>query len=399
MMRISTAALYQQSLSSMQMQTAKLAKTQNQLATEKKWTSAGDDPAGFANAQNLDQLVALNAQYTDSANGAQTRLQMSEDTVASAVDLVQHARELVIQANSASQSNSSRATIAQQLSSVRDQLLALANTGDGQGRYLFGGAADGSQPFSWNGSSADYHGDSTVVTAQVGTARFVAQNDPGSSVFQGIAVGNGTYAVSANSANTGTLAISSATVSDASAWDGGTYTLQFTAPDQYQVLDASNAVVSSGSYSAGSSISFKGTTLNLSGTPAAGDEFSVAPAGTQDVFSIVDQLATLLSQPQDTGAQRAQVQTALQQGLNSLQTAETHLTDVRGSIGTRMNSVTDALSMASSVTLSAQTAVSDLRDLDYAEAVTRLQQQMTALQAAQQTYTQVRNMSLFQYLR
>src|SRR3546814_13765035 len=71
----------------------------------------------------------------------------------------------------ATQSADTRKTIADQLSGVRDQLLALANTSDGQGRYLFGGADDGSAPFSWNGSSADYHGDQTTVTAQIGSQR------------------------------------------------------------------------------------------------------------------------------------------------------------------------------------------------------------------------------------
>lgn len=399
MMRISTAALYQQSLSSMQRQTSDLAKTQNQLSTQLKWTTAGDDPAGFANAQSLDQLVTLNTQYSDSAKAAQTRLQLSEDTLASSIDLVQHARELLIQANSATQSDSSRATIAQQLVSLRDQLLSLANTGDGQGRYLFGGTADGSAPFSWNGSSADYHGDDAQTTAQIGTQRFVAQNDPGSAVFQGIALGNGSFGVAASASNTGNAAVTAATLSNPSAWDGGSYTVQFLAADQYEVLDAGSNVVQSGSYSDGQSISFRGATLSLSGMPSGGDSISVAPADSQDVFTIVDQLAKLLQQPQGDGAQRAQVQTALQQGLGSLQAAEDRLIDMRAGIGTRMNAVSDALNVSSALTLNAQGAASDLRDLDYADAVSRLQKQMTALQAAQQTYVQVRGLSLFQYLR
>src|SRR3546814_2723976 len=116
----------------------------------------------------------------------------------------------MVQSKTATQSADTLKTIADQLSGVRDQLLALANTSDGQGRYLFGGADDGSAPFSWNGSSADYHGDQTTVTAQIGSQRAVAQNDPGNDVFMGLKTGNGSFAVTGASGNTGSAAVSSA---------------------------------------------------------------------------------------------------------------------------------------------------------------------------------------------
>ena len=41
---------------------------------------------------------------------------------------------------------------------------------------------------------------------------------------------------------------------------------------------------------------------------------------------------------------------------------------------------------------------SDLRDLDYAEAVTKMNQQLVALQAAQMSYSRISQLSLFNYL-
>src|SRR3546814_3085376 len=72
-----------------------------------------------------DLLVAQTRQYTSNAQAAQQRLKLSEDTIASGVGLLQHVRELVVQANTATQSADTRKTIADQLSGVRDQLLAL----------------------------------------------------------------------------------------------------------------------------------------------------------------------------------------------------------------------------------------------------------------------------------
>ena len=42
---------------------------------------------------------------------------------------------------------------------------------------------------------------------------------------------------------------------------------------------------------------------------------------------------------------------------------------------------------------------SELNDLDFAEAVSRLNLQTTALQAAQQAYIKIQGLSLFNYLR
>src|SRR3546814_8244407 len=99
----------------MMRQQEKIATTQNQLSSNQKWKTAADDPAGWAQAQSYDQLVAQTRQYTSNAQAAQQRLQLSEDTIASGVGLLQPVRELVVQANTATQSADTRKTIADQL--------------------------------------------------------------------------------------------------------------------------------------------------------------------------------------------------------------------------------------------------------------------------------------------
>lgn len=48
--------------------------------------------------------------------------------------------------------------------------------------------------------------------------------------------------------------------------------------------------------------------------------------------------------------------------------------------------------------LETATALSEVQDLDYAEAVSRLNQQLLALQASQQSFIKVQGLSLFDYL-
>ena len=397
-MRISTSMLHAQGLAAMQRQQTQLSQTQNQLASNLKWSSAADDPAGYAAAQGLDRQLAQLDQYQSNAAAARHRLLIEEDALAEGTDLLQRTRELAIQANSAGQSPESRAAIALELQSLREQLLAVANRDDGQGRYLFAGSSDAAPPFTWSGAAAQYGGDQQVRTTQIGGSRSIAEGDAGDAVFQNLRTGNGRFAVAAEAANTGSSQLTGAKLHDAALWDGGSYTLSFTAGG-YEVRDASNSVIQSGSYSAGSALRFRGVELSFSGTPADGDSYRIAPSQTQDALALVDKLARLVAQPQDSAAARAQWQTALQQGLSELETAQTHFSNVRSGIGLRLSAAEDAVNQIGAQQVHTQEALSDLRDLDYAEAASRLQQQLTALQAAQQTYMRVQGLSLFDYLR
>ena len=77
--------------------------------------------------------------------------------------------------------------------------------------------------------------------------------------------------------NTGSGAVSDATVTDPATWVRDTYTLAFDASGGWQITDSGNAVVASGSsYTAGTPIAFNGMSVTLGGTPAAGDRFSIS---------------------------------------------------------------------------------------------------------------------------
>ena len=101
---------------------------------------------------------------------------------------------------------------------------------------------------------------------------------------------------SAGAANTGTGTISTAGVTNPSTYVAGTYTVSFTSATQYTVTNASGATVASGTYASGSPISFNGQQLTLTGSPAAGDTFTVSPnssANTGDNSNILAMISGL----------------------------------------------------------------------------------------------------------
>jgi flagellar hook-associated protein 3 FlgL len=157
--------------------------------------------------------------------------------------------------------------------------------------------------------------------------------------------------------------------------------------------------VASGSYTAGDTLSFNGVTLSTSGVPANGDTLSVRPAGRQDMFGVLTEIAAGLSLPDGTPQARAAQTNRLSRALEALDQQITHVSSVRADVGSRLKAADVAADASAGARLQIEQALSDVRDLDYADAATRLAKNLTALQAVQETFSKLSSLSLFNYLR
>jgi flagellar hook-associated protein 3 FlgL len=113
-----------------------------------------------------------------------------------------------------------------------------------------------------------------------------------------------------------------------------------------------------------------------------------AAGGTTDVWTIMDDLATNL----EADAADSNV-------LTDIDTAFAGLFETRAKIGARMNAIDEQKVANGSFELAVAEVKSSLEDLDYAEAISRFNQQLTALQASQQAFIRVQDLSLFNFLR
>ncbi|TXI89774.1 MAG: flagellar hook-associated protein 3 [Cupriavidus sp.] len=396
--RISTSVLAQQAVNSMLSQQTAIAATQNQITSGQRMQTAADDPVGWSQAMGLDNLAAGISNYQSNVTMATMQLNQESSTLTSISNLLSSANQLGIEANNPALSKQDRQNVAASLTQIKQQLLGYANTQDSNGNYIFAGSASGSAPFSLSGTTVSYSGDQTSRMIAIGQNRAVAQGDSGSSVFMGALGGNGTFTATANSSNSGTGVLTSTNVSDASQWDGGQYTLSFTA-GSYQVTDASNNVVASGSYTAGSSIQFRGVSLTISGTPASGDSFSVGPSQPKDVFSSLQDLIDAVQNPGSTPAQSAQVQTALYNAQMALTNNADRITNVNASVGSRLDTVNAASASLTQQSTDAQQALASIAGTDMAKAASQLSLQTTVLQASQLAFSKVQGLSLFNYIK
>lgn len=125
---------------------------------------------------------------------------------------------------------------------------------------------------------------------------------------------------------------------------------------------------------------------------------SIERSGTQDVFATIHQAIQALSTPV-TGAQgEARLANAITLALSNLDNALGRALDVQTSLGSRQREVESTRSTSADLADQYTEEVSRLRDVDLARAISDLTLQQTLLQAAQQSFLRVQNLSLFELL-
>jgi len=400
-MRISTSMLNDAALNAILQDQSALATTQNQLSTGKSINSPADNPVGEVQLLQLNNINAQYQQYVSNGQSAKANLTLEQNALSSATSTLQSIRDLVVQANTGTNNHADLAAIATQIQQLEQQLLGTANSQNVQGGYLFAGYSVNAQPFIRSASgSVSYVGDSGVSSVPLDSGTSIQAGDTGSSVFMNVPTGNGTFTTVASSANTGTGVIDAGSVTNASLWVADQYTITFTDPTDWQVTNSQGAVVANGTYDAsqGGNIAFNGVEVGVSGTPAAGDTFTVAPSGQQSVFDTLDNLVGALKNAGAGPAARAQLSSALGGSLQQVDQALNQVSTVTTTVGSRLSLISSVGSTLSSNTTAVATQIANLDSLDYAAAASQYSQEYLALQAAEQSYAQLGQLSLFKYL-
>lgn len=400
-MRVSTSGFHTSALGALMDAQTLLARTQAQVASGKRIQSPADDPVGATRIQDLSRQLEASGQYARNADVARARLSLEEQAFSDLSTAFNRIRELTLQAANSTVDAGSRAMIRAEVAGRVQEVLDIANRRDAQGEFLFSGLASLTRPFERTAAGVAYRGDQGERYQQVSETQKVADGHSGFAAFMRVPEGNGTFVAAAATGNPGSGSIGTSQVLDRSAWTGGAYTIRFTAPDAWQVVDGATPVpnvVASGAYVPGQSIEFAGVSVQLNGTPQNGDQFTVRGAGMTSAFAALDGLVALLGAPAQSPAERAQFDSGIGGSLAQLDRIMDHALEMRAAIGVRLNSLDSADTARESYELDLETLISEIRDLDYAEAVSRLNRQYVGLQAAQQSLAKVGQLSLFNYL-
>jgi flagellar hook-associated protein 3 FlgL len=400
-MRISTANGYQTSLDSLMGRQVSLSSTQEQMTTGKRVNRASDDPAAAARAeraQATEQRATASQRAVDASNNAMT---LSESALGDAGDLLQQVREALVSAGNATYSDAERASKANEIADLRKQLFAVANRTDGAGSYLFGGQGASSPPFSDTPGGVTFQGASGVVQAASDEALPLTVN--GQTTWMNARSGNGVFTTKALTSN-GSAWIDTGSVTNPAAITGDTYRLQFNVSGStttYSVFTMVAGVPTATPqvnvpFSPGQAIQVGGLSATISGQPANGDVFELAPStSTLSVFDALDKAVADLKTPGRTGAQIAQSNST---NLGNLDSVLGQMSSGRAQVGATLNRIDSVTSRLSDLKLASQTERSNAEDLDMTQAISDFTNQQTGYDAALKAYSLVQKLSLFNYL-
>lgn len=411
--RISTPQTYDRALDSMLKKQVQLSETQLKLSEGKSILKPSDDPVGAGIVENLTAQIETSGQFIKNAEFAETSLNVTESALDNVTTILGRIRELLVQGKNGTLTAIDRESISTEIESRYEELMGIANTQLADGTYLFSGFTSGVKPFTEDIAGAvSYNGDQGTRYIDVNTGVTVQSNFSGAAVFTDIKTGNNTFQTRADAGNSGSGVISKGSMIDSTAYSSLRMNISFenngSGQLAYRVTDELGTVLvpaapltapaDSPSFHEGEDIIVNGVNFSISGMPQVGDQFVVEPSARQDVFTTVTNIVEGLTYGSDTDQQQAAQRNQLDNGLINLDRAMEHIDTQRAKLGAQLNVVDNEKSINESSVVQAKSARSLVEDLDYAEAITELNRRSVALQAAQQSFVKIENLSLFNFI-
>ena len=449
--RVGTANMYDNSIRNVSARQTSLVNLQENLTSGKRVVRASDDPVSAAQAERALTRISRIQTEQRALENQRNAIAQAESTMGDAISLVQEARQLMVSAGSGTLTSNDRATIANQLQSLRDQLTAVANRTDTNGipllgalgsaqspfmgplnstpDYLFAGqagqtASDGvTLPNTLDGDSAfmfdakrdgSFHaaitpGTSTVIVPGATTPSVPAMGQPNRALTtSAITVAEGTNFnknPATGLAYTYSVSFSNVTLDPATNTLSATYNVSSTdpafVPPAAQTLNPIK-IGEKGEFNINGlppGMSMKVTTLptkavdgTITLSPANGDTINISPQAS--VFSVIDKaIAEIKAAPNSNVAAQASGQ-----ALANIDIGLERMSNIRSYAGELLNRADRITGDQSKRSEQLEADRSRAEDLDMIKGISDFQNQQTGYQAALQTYASVQKLSLFNYI-
>ena len=158
----------------------------SQISSGVRLTGLGDDPVAAAQNVQFSAQIAADSTFTQTAATTTARMQVADSTLGSVVDQINQAISVATAGNNGTNNASDQSSVAAELTSIRDEILGLANTAYA-GNYLFSGSQNSSPPFQLDTSTTPatvvYSGDNVVNHLSTPGGQSIATNLPGQQIF------------------------------------------------------------------------------------------------------------------------------------------------------------------------------------------------------------------------
>lgn len=162
-----------------------LLKLQNQNATGKQFQKLSEAPIQANQSLIIKNSLNQVDQYMKNVQDANTFLASVESNLGTVVSVLQHSREQALLASNATASTADKATYAQAINQNIEQILAIANT-KFLGKQMFAGEQTQTKPFTFDGTTVTYHGNTDVPSISISPNASVVVSENGETAFRGV---------------------------------------------------------------------------------------------------------------------------------------------------------------------------------------------------------------------
>jgi flagellar hook-associated protein 3 FlgL len=425
--RLGTASAFSSSVSNITARQAALSELNNKLTAGKRIVRASDDPTGASQAERALTRISRIATDQRALEAQRNTITMAESTLGNVTDALQRFRDLVVGAGNGTYSPAEYKSTAVELQGLRDQIFAMANTKDTNGKPLFAALGSAATPFI--GPQASFPGytfdglpgmtaSSSVAISPTldGESAFIQA--PGRDLVLGASVTNTVtgplvgHSLTAGPVNLTDSSLIATVASSASPYPA--YNLAFTAvtDNGNGTSTASYTITETPQVTAGFPVTpaavtypnnlpatipvtaIPGLQLTLSGNPAVNDNVKVTIDASPSVFTVMDDAIRDIGGATTNNAASQAVATALQ----NIDLSMERISAVRGQAGALLNRADSISSNQESRSVQLEADRSRAEDLDMVKGISDFNSLQTGYQAALQTYAQVQKLSLFNFI-
>jgi len=428
-MRVSSKLFNEQQVRAFQNLRADMQGIQEKISSGNKINRASDDPMGAVNLSAAKEQQMLIDQFTKNSDVAFMRLDLSDKTLSEFTSVLTRMTELGATAGNGIYDGFGHQAILQEMEQLFEVAVSLANTTDSLGRPLFSGRSSVDVPFSKNvDGSIEYHGDRGKHSVQISESLNVATGVDGGSTFMRIETENGRRSVF-DILQSAMNSIETAAQINGQANGGNRSRLEFTLPSKMEewsftlsgnkgsaeitariardnlgdLVSEINKFTTQTSVAAeideetGDMILTDVTEgeiiiqdITISGQDAASDKLTSYVAFTKLDGNMAPISPTVKLTDRDQ---------LIAYNVSSMRAAMDSISIQRSSIASQMGKNEVQRNVLETRKLAVDRDVSALNDTDLAEMITKLQGQMTNLEAAQAAFSKISQQSLFDYLR
>lgn len=182
-MRLSTNQTYRLVLGGLQTNLNDMVRYSEQASSGRRLNRPSDDPAAAALALGFERRIADIERSVEAAQSGRDTVDGAAGVLQEVSDLVTQVRALMIQGMNGTLDEQSRTAIADEVALLREQLVTLGNTRQGN-RYLFAGSEAETPPFAVDSSgNVTFVGNDVEQDVRIGPGVGVPINVPGSDLF------------------------------------------------------------------------------------------------------------------------------------------------------------------------------------------------------------------------